>query len=208
MMPASVAAATQRGSAAQKDRPPRPHEKARIFGDSDEVILAHQDGRVLLHDPIKVKVNGEVIETTVGRIVFNDIIPPEMGFINHAMDKRALEQLVGECHRTLGPYRTSLFLDSLKEIQWEFVTRCWRNNIDFWRPEMNWLYNPMFFFSHWFYARWKHGKKATIPMMHLTGLSDRSVPVKVMKGCDAIYCQSGLEDAVGIVKEKVLGNGR
>jgi DNA-directed RNA polymerase subunit beta' len=105
-----------------KERPRRPDEKVRIFADSDEVILAHQDSRAMLHDPIKVKVNGDVIETTVGRIVFNDIIPPEMGFINHAMDKRALEQLVGDCHRMLGPYRTSLFLDNLKEIGFEYAT--------------------------------------------------------------------------------------
>ena len=66
-------------------------------------------------------------------------------------------------------------LESLTELQWEVVTKCWRNNIDFWQPEKAWLYGSMFFLSHWFYARWVHGKKATRPMMHLAGLPDDSL---------------------------------
>ena len=65
-------------------------------------------------------------------------------------------------------------LENLSELQWEVVTKCWRNNIDFWQPERAWLYGSMFFLSHWLYARWRHGKKATKPMMHLAGLQDDS----------------------------------
>ena len=65
-------------------------------------------------------------------------------------------------------------LESLSELQWEVVTKCWRNNIDFWQPERAWLYGSMFFLSHWLYARWRHGKKSTRPMMHLAGLQDDS----------------------------------
>jgi radical SAM superfamily enzyme YgiQ (UPF0313 family) len=77
-------------------------------------------------------------------------------------------------------------LKTLTELQWEVISRCWRNNIDFWAPERKWLLNPMFFFSHWFYARWKHGKKATIPMMHLAGFP---IAQKTDKLCDTEYCQ-------------------
>lgn len=66
-------------------------------------------------------------------------------------------------------------LQSLTESQFEILTKCWRNNIDFWHPEKAWIYNSMFFLAHWFYARWRHGKKATRPMMHLAGLSDDSL---------------------------------
>jgi radical SAM superfamily enzyme YgiQ (UPF0313 family) len=76
-------------------------------------------------------------------------------------------------------------LKNLSELQWEVISRCWRNNIDFWAPERKWLLNPMFFFSHWFYARWKHGKKATIPMMHLAGFP---IAQKTDKLCDPEYC--------------------
>jgi len=80
--------------------------------------------------------------------------------------------------------RTSL--KNLSELQWEVIARCWRNNIDFWRPDMKWMLNPIFFFSHWFYARWKHGKKATIPMMHLAGFP---IAQKTNKLCSPDYCQ-------------------
>lgn len=71
-------------------------------------------------------------------------------------------------------------LQNLTESQFEVLTKCWRNNIDFWQPERAWLYNSMFFLAHWFYARWRHGKKSTIPMMHLAGLSDDSLTIKAI----------------------------
>jgi radical SAM superfamily enzyme YgiQ (UPF0313 family) len=108
------------------------------------------------------------------------------------------EALLGKANRST--------IENLTELQWEIVTRCWRNNIDFWAPDKKWI-NPMFFFGHWFYARWKHGKKATIPMMHLSGLSDTSLPVKMIKKCDAAYCQSGMEDVTSAVKNGILGRG-
>jgi radical SAM superfamily enzyme YgiQ (UPF0313 family) len=79
-------------------------------------------------------------------------------------------------------------LRNLSELQWEVIARCWRNNIDFWRPDLKWVLNPMFFFSHWFYARWRHGKKATIPMMHLAGFP---IAQKTDKACAPEYCQDG-----------------
>jgi radical SAM superfamily enzyme YgiQ (UPF0313 family) len=86
-------------------------------------------------------------------------------------------------------------LKNLSELQWEVIARCWRNNIDFWSPDRRWLLNPMFFFTHWFYARWKHGKKATVPMMHLAGFP---IAKKIDRLCNPGYCQDGFP----------IGNGR
>ncbi|MBN1281035.1 MAG: B12-binding domain-containing radical SAM protein, partial [Candidatus Thermoplasmatota archaeon] len=88
------------------------------------------------------------------------------------------EAVLGNSRRTT--------LKNLTELQWEVLARCWRNNIDFWRPDMKWILNPVFFFTHWFYARWKHGKKATMPMMHLAGFP---VMQKTNKLCNPEYCQ-------------------
>ena len=105
-----------------KERPRREGEKVRLFADTDDVMMAYQHKAVSLHDPIKLKAHGKVVTTTVGRAIFNDIVPPELGFINAALEKKALETLVGDCHRQLGPYRTAIFLDRLKEIGFEFAT--------------------------------------------------------------------------------------
>jgi radical SAM superfamily enzyme YgiQ (UPF0313 family) len=86
-------------------------------------------------------------------------------------------------------------LKNLSELQWEVIARCWKYNIDFWRPDMKWMLNPIFFFSHWFYARWKHGKKATIPMMHLAGFP---IAQKINKLCTPEYCKEDVS----------LNNGR
>lgn len=71
-------------------------------------------------------------------------------------------------------------LETLQELQWEVLTKCWRNNIDFWQPERARVYGTMFFLAHWFYARWRHGKKATRPMMHLAGFTDESLTLRAM----------------------------
>jgi radical SAM superfamily enzyme YgiQ (UPF0313 family) len=94
----------------------------------------------------------------------------------------------------LGNYRRTN-LKNLSELQWEVIARCWRNNIDFWAPDKRWMLNSIFFFSHWIYARWKHGKKATIPMMHLAGFP---IAQKTNKLCTPEYCQ----------EEFSIGNGR
>jgi len=94
----------------------------------------------------------------------------------------------------LGNYRRTN-LKNLSELQWEVIARCWKNNIDFWAPDKKWILNPIFFFSHWFYARWKHGQKATIPMMHLAGFP---IAQKTNKLCTPEYCQDGFS----------IGNGR
>lgn len=90
-------------------------------------------------------------------------------------------------------------LKNLSELQWEIFARCWKNNIDFWTPDLKWMYGPAFFFSHWFYARWKHGKKATRPMMHLAGLP---ISGQVDKSCNPEYCHNGFKNALDYVRER------
>jgi radical SAM superfamily enzyme YgiQ (UPF0313 family) len=101
------------------------------------------------------------------------------------------DALLGNCSRTN--------LSNLTELQWEVLARCWKNNIDFWTPDLRWIYSPIFFFSHWFYARWRHGKKATIPMMHLAGLP---LSGKIEKTCNHQYCQNGFKSAMSYMKDR------
>lgn len=101
------------------------------------------------------------------------------------------EAVLGNHHRTN--------LSNLTQLQWEILSRCWKNNIDFWTPDMKWIYGPLFFFSHWFYARWRHGKKATIPMMHLAGMP---ISPKFDKSCDPAYCQNGFKEVLGQIRER------
>ena len=101
------------------------------------------------------------------------------------------EAVLGNCRRTN--------LDALTELQWEVLSRCWRNNIDFWAPDKQKYLGPMFFMSHWLYYRWKHGKKATRPMMRLAGLP---VTGKIGKECNPEYCQNGFKNTIEQMKER------
>ncbi len=77
-------------------------------------------------------------------------------------------------------------LNNLSELQWEIITRSWKNNIDFWAPEMKKIIGPSFFFAYWLYARWIHGKNLTRPTMKFVGLP---VSGKIDKICNPIYCE-------------------
>ena len=101
------------------------------------------------------------------------------------------EAVLGNHHRTK--------LSNLTQLQWEILSRCWKNNIDFWTPDMKWIYGPLFFMSHWLYARWRHGKKATIPMMRLAGIPISS---KFDKPCDPSYCQNGFKEVFGQIRDR------
>ncbi len=93
-------------------------------------------------------------------------------------------------------------LESLSELQWEVLTKCWRNNIDFWQPEKTWFYGSMFFLSHWFYARWRHGKKSTRPMMHLAGLPDDSLTLWVIDRWSDLKIPEAIGSGFGLLRRK------
>jgi len=96
--------------------------EGRQFASPDEVRAAHEEGAVALHASVKVRVNGETIETTPGRILLNETMPPGLGFSNVTHDRKSLENLVASCYRKLGPSVTARFLDDLKELGFKYAT--------------------------------------------------------------------------------------
>ncbi len=97
--------------------------EGKSFGSAEEVIIAHNCGRVGLHARIKVRLEGKMVEATVGRIMFNRIVPKELGFINELLNKSRLVQIIGTAFRKCGNLRTAEFLDELKDLGFTFATR-------------------------------------------------------------------------------------
>lgn len=96
-----------------------------IFYSPEEVQIAYNEGRADLHAHIKVKtevlneddeVESKIIETTVGRVLFNELVPKELGYINDVLTKKALRDLIGEVLNVAGTSRTAQFLDDIKEV--------------------------------------------------------------------------------------------
>jgi DNA-directed RNA polymerase subunit beta' len=87
-----------------------------MFSDTDEVIIAYNDDKIDLHARIKVKVDDRLIETTTGRVLFNQIVPQQLGFINELLTKKRIEEIVAQSYNMAGNQRTVVFLDQLKEM--------------------------------------------------------------------------------------------
>jgi DNA-directed RNA polymerase subunit beta' len=103
-----------------------------IFYSPEEVIIAHNEGQLDLHAQIKVRTydlneNGEqellTIETTCGRVLFNEKVPTEAGFINDVMTKKALRDMIGHVLKVCGTSRTAQFLDDIKSLGYEMAFR-------------------------------------------------------------------------------------
>jgi DNA-directed RNA polymerase subunit beta' len=93
------------------------------FYGPEEVIIAFNHDIIDLHARIKVRINGKFIETTVGRVLFNQIVPTEIGYLNEALTKKRLRQIIGQCFRKVGLAKTVEFLDKLKETGFTYATR-------------------------------------------------------------------------------------
>jgi DNA-directed RNA polymerase subunit beta' len=97
-----------------------------IYGSFAEALLALDLGIVGLHAPVRVKdtkTSDEFIETTAGRIIFNEVLPAEIPFKNEVMDKKALKNVVAECYSLLGNEVTAEIVDRIKNTGFTYATR-------------------------------------------------------------------------------------
>jgi DNA-directed RNA polymerase subunit beta' len=97
--------------------------QGKMFHCPDEAIMAYENGAVSLHARVKVRIKGEVVETTVGRVIFNMAIPEELGYFNKVADKKALSRIVDEAYRKLGFSATGRLLDGIKQLGFRFATK-------------------------------------------------------------------------------------
>ncbi len=118
-------------------------KKTKVFGSQEEVLTAmsaagsfnwysnRKEGERLddigrgihIHEKIKVKMDTGFIETTPGRVLFNTIVPKQLGFQNYSLRKKNLEQLVNKIYKTTGLEETVKFLDNLKNIGFSQATK-------------------------------------------------------------------------------------
>ncbi len=97
--------------------------EGKVFSSPGEAIIAFDGGKVGLHARVKVRVAGKVVETTIGRVLFNRIVPPDIGFINELLTKRRLIQLIASVFRKVGNLQTASFLDDLKNTGFYYATK-------------------------------------------------------------------------------------
>lgn len=117
-------------------------KKTKVFRDEREVLTALQasgsynwyeaetetnspfyNRGLRIHELIKLRTPNGIIETTPGRVIFNSIVPKELGFQNYSLPKKKMSDLVMECYKTVGLEKTVRFLDNLKALGFAEATK-------------------------------------------------------------------------------------
>ena len=101
------------------------------FYSSEEVIIAYNEGRVELHAWIKVKTHvnvggtleSKIVETTVGRVLVNEVVPRKVGYINELLTKKSLRDIIGRVLKETGVAEASRFLDDIKDLGFRMAFR-------------------------------------------------------------------------------------
>ena len=106
--------------------------EGKAFYNADEVIIAYNEKQVDLHANIKVKANWrntdgtltrKLIETTVGRVIFNQFVPKEVGFVNALLTKKNLREIIGDIIKWTSVPVTAKFLDDIKTLGYRMAFR-------------------------------------------------------------------------------------
>ncbi|MGB9618855.1 MAG: DNA-directed RNA polymerase subunit beta', partial [Armatimonadota bacterium] len=115
----------------------RSGKELRTFANENDALIAYWSGLLDIHEPIRVRLpknggdgsaqssNGqerELREITVGRLIFNSILPPNMRYIDREIDKKTMAKLITECYEKNGHERTIQLLDDLKELGFRYST--------------------------------------------------------------------------------------
>jgi len=97
--------------------------EGKSFYSPEEVIIAKNEGQLDIHAKIKVRIDKgekpEIMETTCGRVIFNQVVPEESPFINELLTKKSLRDIIGEILKTAGTAKTANFLDDIKKLGYE-----------------------------------------------------------------------------------------
>ncbi|HSZ85279.1 MAG TPA: DNA-directed RNA polymerase subunit beta', partial [Puia sp.] len=107
--------------------------EGKVFYSTEEVIIAYNEGQIDLHAYIKVKTNvrnendgsleKKLIETTVGRVLFNQHVPAEVGYINALLTKKSLREIIGDIIKWTNVPKTAKFLDDIKQLGFRMAFR-------------------------------------------------------------------------------------
>ncbi len=97
--------------------------QGRAFYSPDEVMHALNDKQLDIHAKIKLRIDGKLVETTPGRVIFNMAMPEGIGFANELLNKKRVQGLVDDVYKRAGVKATCKFLDDIKTMGYEYSTR-------------------------------------------------------------------------------------
>jgi DNA-directed RNA polymerase subunit beta' len=105
---------------------PEARGKGTIFGSFEKARLAYEVGAIDLRAEIEVRdqeKGGQRVKTSAGRIIFNEVLPPELGFYNKVINKSSVKQIVTDCYQLLSNEDMAMLLDNLKQLGFHYATK-------------------------------------------------------------------------------------
>ncbi len=101
------------------------HELGKVFPNKESVLMAYHFGHVDIHAKIKISTNGKIVDTTVGRVLLWDGLPPEIQLedVNRDHDQSSIGQVIANCYKKFGHRKTVELLDCLKNIGFKYATK-------------------------------------------------------------------------------------
>ncbi len=107
--------------------------ESKTYYSADEVVIAYNEGKLSKHAIIKVKANvkdkktglvtRKMIETVTGRVIFNQVVPEEVGFVDELLTKKKLQTIIADVYKYAGQAKTAKFLDDIKDLGFQMAYR-------------------------------------------------------------------------------------
>jgi DNA-directed RNA polymerase subunit beta' len=107
--------------------------EGKTFYSAEEVVIAYNEGKLSKHAIVKVranvkdkksgKVTRKMIETVTGRVIFNQVVPEEVGFVDELLTKKKLQTIIADVYKYAGQAKTAKFLDEIKELGFQMAYR-------------------------------------------------------------------------------------
>ncbi|MDI6781256.1 MAG: DNA-directed RNA polymerase subunit beta' [bacterium] len=98
-------------------------DETKFFASSNEALMAYDHGYIKLNTVVTIRINGQRLETTVGRTIFNKILPKDIEFVNEKIDKKLLSKIIADVYRKEGIHKTGNVLDAIKDLGFQYATR-------------------------------------------------------------------------------------
>lgn len=104
------------------DKPSAQTDKRHAFSSIQEAELAYEHDKIALQTPIRVFAKGEIRDTTLGRVFFNEVLPEDFPYQEEVQDKKQLKKVLAKIYDTYGPDVTTTVADDLKDLAFKYAT--------------------------------------------------------------------------------------
>jgi DNA-directed RNA polymerase subunit beta' len=104
-------------------KPSAQRDTVKAYSSISEAIMGFEHNAIMLQTPIRISVKGEMRETTLGRVFFNEILPADFPYVEEVMNKKNLNRVLARIFNQYGQEQTALTADDIKDLSLEYATR-------------------------------------------------------------------------------------